>query len=80
MIIQDSKEVLKNIISEVIEEDTFEDDANFIEELGIDSMMIIEILVRVEKKFKITITEDYIPRFTDLNTMHSAVQELIENK
>ncbi|WP_156856521.1 acyl carrier protein [Oceanobacillus sp. AG] len=80
MIAQDTKEVLRNIISEVIEEETFGDDANFLEELGVDSMMIIEILVRVEKTFKITITEDYIPKFTDINAMYSAVQELIENK
>ncbi|ASS71781.1 acyl carrier protein [Bacillus atrophaeus] len=77
---QDTKEILRKIVSEIIEDNDFEDDAKFIEELGIDSMLIIEILVRVEKTFKITIPESYIPQFTDVNAMYNAVQELLQNK
>ncbi|MED0659952.1 acyl carrier protein [Bacillus smithii] len=77
---QNTKEILRNIVSEIIEDNDFEDDAKFIEELGIDSMMIIEILVRLEKKFKVTIPESYIPQFTDVNAMYNVVQELMQNK
>lgn len=46
------KQELKELVSEVIEIDDFKEDDNFVEDLGVDSMMALEIVVRIEKNIK----------------------------
>lgn len=43
------KQELKELVSEIIEIDDFKEDDNFVEDLGVDSMMALEIVVRIEK-------------------------------
>ena len=42
-------------------------DAHLVEDLGMDSMMTLEILASLEKKFKIRIPEEELPKITTLN-------------
>ena len=42
-------------------------DANLVEDLGMDSMMALEILASIEKTFKIKIPEEDLPKITTLN-------------
>ncbi|RJG22841.1 acyl carrier protein [Paenibacillus thiaminolyticus] len=74
---QNIKEILKTIVMEITEIEDFEEDQNFIEDLGIDSMMTIEIVARIEKKFKITVPESDLPRLTNLHQTCLCVQEII---
>lgn len=58
---------LKRIISELIEVDDFGDDENFVQDLGVDSMMGIEIVARIEKTYRIQIPEEHLRRIKTFN-------------
>lgn len=57
---------LKVIIAEIIEVDEFDDDANFVGELGVDSMLALEIVARIERRYRIRIPEE---RFAEMQTL-----------
>lgn len=67
-VINVEKEV-RDLIADIIEMDPNEigPDAHLVEDLGMDSMMALEILASLEKKFKIRIPEDELPKITTLN-------------
>ena len=60
---------IRNLVAEVLETEPGSIDANaaFVKDLGMDSMMALEILAGIEKKFRIVIPEDMLPKFTSLN-------------
>ncbi len=64
------KSELKGIISEIIEIDDFNDDDNFVADLGVDSMLALEIVARIEKRYRVRIPED---RFAEMQTLNSVV-------
>ena len=70
------KEKLREIISEVSEVDDVPDDKPF-QEMGIDSMMAIEIVADVERELKITIPEEELQDLTDLNAVYEKVVKRI---
>jgi len=41
-------------------------ETNLIKDLGIDSMMVLEILGTLEKKYKISIAEENLPKMANL--------------
>lgn len=57
------------LIAEIIEMDPAEinPDAHLVEDLGMDSMMALEILASIEKKFRIKIPEEDLPKITTVN-------------
>lgn len=69
------KEQLRGIISEVSEVDEIPDGAVF-RDLGIDSMMAVEIIAEVERAFKVTVHEDELLELTHFD----AVLALLERK
>ena len=60
---------IRSIIAEIveIEPEKITPEANFVEDLGMDSMMALEILASIEKKYKLRIPEENLPKVTDLN-------------
>lgn len=58
---------LKSMISELIEVDEFGDDEDFVQDLGVDSMMGLEIVARIEKRFQIRIPEEKLRDIKSLN-------------
>lgn len=71
---------IRALVAEILEEDDpqrFAGDANFIKDLGMDSMMALEILAGIEKKYRIAIPEELLPKFTDLNTTVTLVEEIL---
>jgi acyl carrier protein len=62
-----------------IEEQKITPDMRFVEDLGMDSMMALEILASAEKKYKIKISEDYLPKVTTLQSMIDIIKELISS-
>lgn len=60
---------VKMIIAEIIELDPgkIDADAHLVEDLGMDSMMALEILAALEKKYKIKLPEEELPKITTVN-------------
>jgi acyl carrier protein len=60
---------VKNLIASIIEIDPsqIDPDAHLVKDLGMDSMMALEILACVEKKYKIQIPEEELPKITTVN-------------
>lgn len=68
---------IRDIIAEILERDPKEItlDAHLVEDLNADSMMALEILAALEKKYKVVIPEDSLPKLTSLRK----ILELTEN-
>ena len=68
------KDELRQIIVEVTEVEDIPADTPFAD-LGIDSMMAIEIVADVEKNYDITIAEEELADLTNLKAVYDKVQE-----
>ncbi len=79
---QDVDAEIKNLIARIIEKEPEEIDPNarFAEDLGVDSMMALEILAAIEKKYKITIPEEKLMQFTTLNETIKIAKEFLDKK
>lgn len=73
---------LKNLIAEIAEIDTAKvtPNANFVEDLGMDSMMALEILASIEKKYKVKIPEDYLGKISTLSHVIEMVKKFLSEK
>ena len=67
------KEELREIIMEIAEIDDLPDDAQFTD-LGIDSMMAIEIVADVERNYKLSIPEEELGDLTTLTAVFQKVK------
>ena len=78
----DVEKEIRNLIAEILETQPEEinGNANFVKDLGMDSMMALEILAGIEKKYRIVIPEDTLPKFTSLNQTVSIVKDIINKK
>ena len=72
------KEELRQIVIEVTEVEDIPDDTPFAD-LGIDSMMAIEIVADVEKNYEITIAEEELADLTNLKAVYDKVQEKLQS-
>jgi acyl carrier protein len=68
------KDELRQIITEVTEVEEIPEDTSFAD-LGIDSMMAIEIVADVEKNYDITIEEEELADLTNLQAVYEKVQK-----
>lgn len=62
---------LKAIIAEIIEVDDFTDTDDFVAQLGVDSVMALEMVARIEKRYRIRIPEE---RFEQMKTLNDVVR------
>jgi len=75
-------EVFKNDIRKIVSEISevpivdLKDEAMFAEDLGVDSMMALEIAATIEKKFKVVIPEDQIPNIRSLGNIYELLAKL----
>jgi len=71
---------ITTLVAEIVEMDAGElwaqRDLHFVKDLGIDSMLALEILAALEKKYKIEIPEEEI---LDLTTLQSTI-DLVHRK
>lgn len=70
----DLREKLRSIIAEVSEVDEIPDSVPF-KDLGIDSMMAIEIVAEIERTYKLSVPEDELKRITNLDSVYALVKE-----
>lgn len=75
---EEIKKEVKIKVSEITEisEDKLTEEAKFVEDLNIDSMMALEIVASIEKKYKVVISEEDIPKIRSLKDVY----ELLERK
>lgn len=74
------KQEVKKMISEITElpAEKLKEDARFAEDLGVDSMMALEIVASLEKKYKITIPEEDIPNVRSLKNVYELMEKLLK--
>jgi acyl carrier protein len=66
---------IRDIVADVLEIDTDElsDDGDFVEEYEADSLRAIEILARIEKKYKVEIPQSELAAMRNLSAVHQVV-------
>jgi acyl carrier protein len=73
------KEELRALVAEIAEKDAVPDGATF-KELGIDSMMGVEIVAAIERQYRIKIEDDELAGFKDLDAAYALVIKKLEAK
>ena len=73
---------IRSIIAEIIERepDEISPDAKFYEDLGVDSMMALEILAAIEKKYRIAIPEEKLAELITLRQTMKVAKEFLAKK
>ena len=71
------REELRALIAEIAEKDEIPDDTHF-KELGIDSMMGVEIVAAIERQYKIKFEDSELGEVTTLNKSLDLVKRKIE--
>jgi len=72
----DLKEKLRAIVAEVSEIDEIPDEAPF-SELGIDSMMALEVVAEVERQYKLSVPEEELKRLTNFKAVYDLFSQKI---
>jgi acyl carrier protein len=68
------KEDLRALIAEIAEKDEIPDEVSF-KDLGIDSMMGVEIVAAIERKYQVKIDDAELAEVTTLNSSMALVQK-----
>lgn len=71
------KSELLTLVGEVIEVEEFASDAHLSEDMGIDSMMLIEIAARIEQRYQLKVAEEYLPQMTSVDAICDIVSGLL---
>jgi acyl carrier protein len=73
---------VKNLVARVTERepDEIPDDAHFMDQLGVDSLMAMEIMIAVDRKFGIDIPEEDFNKATNVNESVALVQHWLAQR
>lgn len=71
-------EVIANVIGRQPEE--LKPETNFWKDLGVDSIKAIEITVAIERKYKISVRDEQIPKIATVGDAISLVSAALEKK
>jgi acyl carrier protein len=68
---------VRGIVAEVleVEEDEVTNATNFMKDLGADSLRAVEILSRLEKRYRVVIPQEKLARMTCLNEICQVLHE-----
>jgi acyl carrier protein len=82
---EEIKKTIRELIVEIaedmdIDEDKITDDATFIEDMGFDSMALLEVLATMEKKFGVSIPESEFPNITTISKCATTVEKYLAQK
>jgi acyl carrier protein len=74
------QEKVKEIIAEIAEIDSngIKPDAHFINDLGIDSLNVLELVFTFEQEFKVVIDPSHFPEMTTIEKTATLLQKLID--
>jgi acyl carrier protein len=73
------REQLRDLVCEIAEKDAIPDGATF-KELGIDSMMGVEVVAAIERQYQIKIEDEELAGFKDLDAAYALVVRKLEAK
>ena len=65
-------------VGEIDEVDTITPDIHFIDELGLDSMMLLEVLSTLERRYNISIPEEEFPNMVTLTRCMDTIQKYVQ--
>jgi acyl carrier protein len=73
---------IKRLVANVTEREPEEisDTAHYMDELGVDSLMAMEVMIAVDKKFKIDIPEEEFNKATNVDESVAMVEQWIASK
>jgi acyl carrier protein len=73
---------VQNVIAEVmsVSVEQVTPDAKFIEDLGADSLTIVELVLALEERFNITIPDEVSERCSTVGELHEALSALLERR
>ncbi|MEW6101235.1 MAG: acyl carrier protein [Candidatus Omnitrophota bacterium] len=76
------EEEVKKLIADVIlrEPGDLKPETNFWKDLQVDSIKAIEIVVAIEKRFKISIRDEQVPKITTIGEALALVKQALEKK
>ncbi len=79
------KDIIRDLITEIAEDmdvdtENITDSAHFIDDLGLDSMALLEVLATMEKKFSISIPESEFPNLTSIDKCTETVEKYMTEK
>lgn len=82
---EEIKDTIRELITEIaedmdVDEESITDNAGFVEDMGLDSMALLEVLATMEKKFGISIPESEFPNITSINKCTDTVQKHLSEK
>lgn len=73
---------IKRLVANVTERepDEISDTAHYMDELGVDSLMAMEVMIAVDKKFKIDIPEEEFNKATNVDESVAMVEQWLATK
>lgn len=75
------RELITDIAEDMdVDESAITDDASFVEDMGLDSMALLEVLATMEKKFGVSIPESEFPNITSINKCTATVEKYLAQK
>lgn len=71
------REELRAFVADELEVELEEltDDAEFAADLGVDSLAAMEVIVVLQKKYRVKISEDELPEVMSLDILHDLIAE-----
>jgi len=73
--IDDLREMLADIFDMDAEE--IKDDSDFIEELGVDSLVALQLIVKVERKYGVKLGEEFMTDMKNLTSVHKMLNDKV---
>jgi acyl carrier protein len=79
---KDIDKEIKSLVSKIIkiQEEKIDPNANLFYDLGVDSLLGVEILASLDKKYNLDVPEEKLRSISSLNDIISLTKELIEKK
>ncbi|WP_444997005.1 acyl carrier protein [Aliikangiella sp. IMCC44359] len=71
--ISDLKEMLSDIFD--MEPDEIKDSSHFVDDLGVDSLVALQLIVKVERKYGLKLDEEFMSQMTTLANVHKLLNE-----
>ncbi|HZM80389.1 MAG TPA: acyl carrier protein [Candidatus Limnocylindrales bacterium] len=75
-------EKLRAVVAEVldVEVDAVTDDAHLVDDLGVDSLMALEVTVVLERTYQVKLDESELPQVITLRKMHELLAQKIQQQ
>ena len=77
-----NREGLRELVADVLDVDVamLTDDARFIEDIGVDSLMALEIMVVLERAYDVELDESELSEVVSLRMMHELLADKLANR